>query len=523
MATLVDLLAQATEEHGNREAVWMRRGSGGDAWTYAELWRKAQNLSAFFHQQGIGKGQRVLVYAPNSPQLVATYFALFMAGAIVVPIDLRSAPEVTSRIREKARAHTLISGAPVPSELDRVQRLKIDTLPFDEPSASTVSREQGPGPAADDLAEIVFTSGTTGSPKGVMLTHANIAANAAAAATLLQDLHNFRALSILPLSHMFEQIALYAGLKLGATFNYVDSLTPNTLFEVLKERQVTMIPTVPHVMQLFYSAIEAEVRRQGKAGSWKLANRIATRLPFALRRRLFSRVHQRLGGHLEYFFAGGAYLPPELQVAWEKLGIKVLQGYGTTECSPVVSACPLDRRRPGSVGLPLPGVEVRLAEDGEILVRGASVTPGYFEDPEATSAALMEGWYRTKDLGVIDEDGFLFIKGRKDDMIPLPDGQNLYPEDIENALRQQLPIRDAVVFGLPRRQGVQLHAVVLPEPNQDGAPATSEEIAQAVRATNLSLANYQRVDSHQVWQGADFPRTHTLKVKRPEVLRDLSQ
>jgi long-chain acyl-CoA synthetase len=515
--TLVDLFSKAAREHGPRECVWMERSEGLDAWSYQELWRRANAVAFQLHRGGVGPGERVLVYAPNSPRLVATYFGLLLLGAVIVPIDLRSSPEFMVAVREKARAHTLISAADPPAELASTHALRLAALNEDPDVDIGDWRPSPPGP--DDLAEVVFTSGTTGRPKGVMLTHRNIASNAESAASVLADLANFRALSLIPLSHMFEQIALFAGMLLGANFTYVETLAPNTLFDTLRRRGVTMIPTVPQIIQIFYRAIEAEVRRQGRTRVWNVAHSLARRSPMPVRRRLFSQVHERLGGRLEYFFCGGAYLPPELQQAWERLGVKVLQGYGTTECSPVVTANVPERRVVGSVGRPIPGVSIKLSEEGEILVRGENVTPGYFEDPAATSAAFDEGWYKTKDLGELDKDGNLYIRGRKDDMIVLPDGQNLYPEDIENALRRQPAIRDAVVFGLPKPRGLLIHAVLVPEPHESGIDVTAEELAGAVRDANRRLANYQRIDSHAVWAGDDFPRTHTLKVKRQEVLK----
>jgi long-chain acyl-CoA synthetase len=499
----------------------MRRGGLTDAWSYEGLWGFANNVAFELGAAGVEHGQRVLVYAPNSPRLVATYFGLFILGAVAVPIDMRSSPDFVQRVRESARSEVLVSAEPPPTELEGIRCIQLGDLQVER--VANRGHWQPELPQGDDLAEIVFTSGTTGSPKGVMLTHHNITSNAVAASSVLDDLANFRGLSILPLSHMFEQIALYAGLLLGATFNYVETLTPNALFEVLRQRQVTMIPTVPQVMQLFYNAIEAEVRRQKRTRMWNFAHVVARRSPMTVRRRLFAQVHKRLGGHLEYFFCGGAYLPPELQAAWERLGVKVLQGYGTTECSPVISACRPDDRVPGSVGPAIPGVQVKIGDQDEILVKGPNVTQGYFENAEATDAAFTEdGWYRTKDLGYLNEDGLLYVRGRKDDMIVLPDGQNLYPEDIENALRRHPSVRDAAVFGLPRESGLQLHAVILPQPHDSGIHVTAEEIAHAVRDINRTLANYQRVDSHQVWEDEDFPRTHTLKVKRAEVAKALT-
>ncbi|HEX5939755.1 MAG TPA: AMP-binding protein, partial [Dehalococcoidia bacterium] len=283
MDTLVDLFSKAAREHGQRECVWIERADGVDAWSYQELWRRANAVAYQLHLGGVGPGERVLVYAPNSPRLVATYFGLLLLGSVIVPIDLRSSPEFMVAVREKARAHTLISGGEPPPELASAHVLSVDSLTEDAAVAPGDWRPVAPGP--DDLAEIVFTSGTTGRPKGVMLTHRNIAANADSAASVLSDLANFRALSLIPLSHMFEQIALFAGMRLGASFTYVETLSPNTLFDTLRRRRVTMIPTVPQILQIFYRAIEAEVRRQGRTRIWNVAHALARRSPMPVRRR----------------------------------------------------------------------------------------------------------------------------------------------------------------------------------------------------------------------------------------------
>jgi len=271
---------------------------------------------------------------------------------------------------------------------------------------------------------------------------------------------------------------------------------------------------VPQALQLFLNGIEREVRRQKREKQFEMLQRIAARLPFSWRRIIFSSVHKRFGGHFRFFISGGAYLPPQLARRWENMGFRVMQGYGATECAPIVTATPYNEHVLDSVGKPLPGEEVHIAEDKEILVHGPNVALGYWKNPEATAATFENGWYHTGDLGYLDARNYLYLKGRKKNLIVLANGMNVYPEDIENVLAANSLVKDAVVFGLMEKdQGPEVHAVLL----MDDAGKAREVIQQA----NKQLASHQQIRGFTVWQEADFPRTHTLKVKRPEVLNAL--
>jgi long-chain acyl-CoA synthetase len=363
----------------------------------------------------------------------------------------------------------------------------------------------------NDLAELVFTSGTTGQPKGVMLSHRNIIANASAAIEVVDIKEQDRALSILPLSHMFEMTIEIALLYAGASIVYTRTLTPDTLIKMLAERQVTCMVLVPQALLLFLNAIEREVRRQHKMKQWEMLHRMGSSLPFGARRYLFGAVHKRFGGHFRFFVSGGAYLSPTLASRWENMGFRVIQGYGATECAPVISAPPANDHNLTSVGRPLPGVEVRIAQDGEILVRGPNVALGYWKNPEASEAAFKDGWYHTGDLGYLDAANNLYLKGRKKNMIVLANGLNVYPEDIENVLQEDPDLKEAIVVGLAEPDGSpQVHAVLLLD--------DLEKAKNIVQRANKRLASHQQIKSFTVWAEKDFPRTHTLKVKRHEVL-----
>jgi long-chain acyl-CoA synthetase len=284
---------------------------------------------------------------------------------------------------------------------------------------------------------------------------------------------------------------------------------------------------VPQIVDLFWSAIEREVEKSGKAASFGRLRRIARRLPYGARRLLFRSVHEKLGGGLRLLVAAGAFLPPALQQAWEDMGVVVLQGYGATETA--AGSCTTMADHPlGCVGWPPKPVEMRIADDGEIQFRGPPLFKGYWNNPEATAAALTDdGWYKSGDLGALDEKGRLHLHGRKRDIIVLPNGLNVYPEDIENALRVA-GIRDSVA--VETRPG-RIEAVVL-APGTHGDPrdtrpassidgSTAEDLRRgieaAVKAANASLGPNQRIAGWRLWPEADFPRTHTFKVKRERV------
>jgi long-chain acyl-CoA synthetase len=314
--------------------------------------------------------------------------------------------------------------------------------------------------------------------------------------------------SLLPLSHLFEQaITLYYALDVGADILYVRSRSPRVIFEAIAAHRTTSMVVVPQLLQLFWDAIEREAERSGRGTAFRRLRAVARHLPYRARRWLFRSVHARLGGNFRLFVSAGAFLPPSLQEAWEDIGVIVLQGYGSTETG--FGTCnSLDDHGLGTVGRPVPPVEMRIADDGEIQFRGPTLFEGYWHDPEATAAAFTDdGWYRTGDIGRVDDAGRLHLMGRSKDIIVLPNGLNVYPEDIENELRIA-GLKDAIV--VETRPG-RIEAVVLAGDLPDGT------VDADVRAANGHLAIHQRVVGWRRWPNNDFPRTHTFKVKRNEV------
>lgn len=535
MSTIVGLLEEAERKFGGKTALVGRQGYRVDRWSFSQLWNRSYRVAAWLEQEGVSKGDRVILWAHNSPSWVAAFFGGLRLGAILVPLDIGSSPEFVDRVREQTQAKlTLLSDATAGSWSNSdVPAVRLEDL-------EKLIEKTGPPPQENlgeplniepqDVAEVIYTSGTTGDPKGVVLTHRNIVANVLASGKMVPGKPSYRLLSILPLSHMLEQtVGLLAPLVGGASVCYPQSRRSTVIFRAFKDHRITTMVLVPQVLQLMSNAIETRVKEQGKERTWRFLHRVAPWLPMRLRRRLFAPVHRQLGGSLKFIICGGAYLDPALARNWENLGVPVVQGYGTTEAAPIVSCDTLSRRKPESVGKAVPGVEVKIADSGEILIRGDNVTSGYWQNPQATQDAFDDGWYKTGDLGFLDQEGSLYLKGRVKDLIVLSSGLNVYPEDIETALGKHPGIADAVVLGLPQGspiespresptalQDVQVHAVLL---MREGESAAGDIVEQV----NAGLASYQRIQGFTVWPEEDFPRTHTLKVRKHLVLEKLQK
>ncbi len=511
MDTLTALLEESARRYPNHTATVIRAGIRTLRLNYTQLEQRSHAYARLLRERQTGPGDRVVIWAANQPDWVAAMFGSFLCGAAVVPLDVRSGREFVERVVGLTGPKLAFAGR---AEAEVLRALEVPVLEFgafDVPLDGKVE----PAPITPDtLAEIIYTSGTTGDPKGVMLTHGNIASNVRAGLKAIHLDENTRLLSLLPLSHMFEQTGgCFAPIAVGAAVAYPTSRQPSALARTMQDWKPTVMIMVPQALQLLMSAIEREAANTGRTKLLERLRRVAKRLPGPARRRLFGSVLKRFGGELDFMASGGAALDPALQAKWEAMGIDIVEGYGTTECSPIVSLNPRHDRRRRSVGKPLPGTQVRIARDGEVQVRGPGVFSGYWRNEAATAATFDDGWYQTGDIGYLD-DGYLYLRGRKKDLIVLSDGQNVYPEDIERVLGNQPGITEAVVVGLPKDGLVRLHAVLLE--NTPGAAA------DAVREANRELDSRQQVMSFSTWQGEDFPRTHTLKVRRNLVLEALA-
>jgi len=532
--TLLELLGEAVARYGERPALSLRGDDGSTtSWTYRELDRRSRIAAWRLRALGLQPGDRILTWSPSTPELPAAYFGAMRSRLIVVPLDLRMSSDAIESIVGVSGARHLVLGtgrdAPDPREvgLERFPTTTVDALSAEPdgtfPADWEAQLSSRPAPTPDEIYELVFTSGTTGAPKGVMLTHGNVLASIETFYRIVPRMEH-RLVSLLPLSHLLEQsVGLCYALSLGADILYVRSLNPRVIFEALRQHRVTSMVAVPQVLDVFWSAIEREVAKRGRTRTFDRLRTIARHLPIDVRRWLFKSVHAQLGGQLRLFVSAGAFLPPALQQGWEDLGVIVLQGYGATETG-TGSCTTLDDHGLGTVGRPPVGVEMRIADDGEIQFRGATLFKGYWNDPAATAAAFTEdGWYRSGDVGHLDAAGRLILSGRTRDMIVLPNGFNVYPEDLENALRVA-GVRDSVaVETRPGRIEVVVLASavatvgsVAPQDASDTV-AIRARIDAAVKAANATLGPNQRIQGWRLWPDEDFPRTHTFKIKRAPI------
>jgi long-chain acyl-CoA synthetase len=499
-----------------RECAYVQhRGYRTVRWSYREVAETAFRFARELEARGIGKGERVLIWGPNSAEWVAAFFGCALRGVIVVPIDEAGADDFTQRVYQQvdgkllvcSREHALRS-IPV-FALENLQ----ETLAA-QPAAPYGATEIGPA----DILEIVFTSGTTADPKGVVITHANVLGNIAPLETEIQKYlkyerfaHPVRFLNLLPLSHVFGQfLGMFLPQLMGGTVIFQDALKPGEVIRTIRRERVSVLVAVPRMLQSLKENVERDLEEKGVLEDFKRRIQSSEGKHFLRRWWIFRRVHRRFGWKFWAFISGGAALDRVTDEFWGRLGYAAIQGYGLTETTSIVSVNHPFRLGKGSIGKVLAGRELKLAEDGEILVRGGGVAAGYWTGDKLQPMTAEEGWYGTGDIGALDTDGNLYFKGRKKDVIVTPAGMNIYPEDLETALRRQPEIKDCVVIALPRDGNAEPCAVMILQ-DVDGNP---EPIVQRA---NETLAEYQRMRNWFVWPEQDFPRTSTQKPRTSEI------
>jgi long-chain acyl-CoA synthetase len=513
---LGDVILSAAARYGDDIAFQVRRGYRTERLTFRQVGERAVQIAAWFTGQGLTRGDRVVVWAPNMPEYALLYFGAWLAGLVVVPIDVRTRQEVVDRFVNASgpklgfRSRDLEGkfGAPVRRTLllEELFNLVSDAPPL----------QTRPEVLADDACEIAFTSGTTGTPKGVTLTHANFLAELEALNTAFPLKRSYRGLSLLPLSHAFEQVAdLLTSFTAGVRMTYLPRVNAATLIRALCDERITCFVVVPELLRMLLAGIERRVRQEGRWRQWQTAHRIAWRLPFPLRRVVFHDVHHALGSHLLWIACASAPLDLKVAQAWERMGVHVYEAYGLTEITGGATLNTPKVHQLGSVGRPLPGVDIRIAADGEIQTRGRTVMRGYFDNPDLTRQVFVGGWFRTGDVGALDEEGFLHISGREAFKIVLPDGRKVYPEDIEQLLNQHPLVRDSCVVGVSADGAERVHAVLLTE-----VPTRAADIVQD---TNARLGDHQQIMGVTVWSEPDFPRTPILKIDRKLVRMAVEQ
>lgn len=512
--TLNQIVETSSKKFANQTALTMQMGFRTVNLTYADVYELAQKVAVLLAQNNINPGDKVLICAPNSPYWVCVFWGCLLRGAIIVPLNIQSTSKILQVIAQETKTTILFKFNSC--RLDIPTNIKMFNTEFLPEYLTDINlKDYQPITAApDDLVQIMYTSGTTGNPKGVMHTHHNIYSNLTAVAQAI-ELHpgKDRLLSILPLSHIYEQtMGLLLPYSYGIQVVYVHSAT--AIRDLLKKYKITRMLAVPEFLQLFMSRIELGFAEKNRLELFhkliKLAEKINQKW---FSRILFYPVLRQFGGKLHTIASGGAALNPDLAHKWEALGITILQGYGLTETSPVVATNTYHVHKLGSVGKLITGVQVKLSAKKEILVKGPNVFLGYYRLPEKTAEVISpDGWFNTEDLGEFDAEGFLYIKGREKYLIKGPGGQNVYPEDIEFELNKITGVIDSCVLGLDQDKGnTEIHAALLLDPAKKLDPKA------IIDQANSHLASYQQINAWTVWHDIDFPRTPTRKIKKLEV------
>jgi long-chain acyl-CoA synthetase len=512
-----------SRKHGSQTALAYRRGLRVSRWSYTRLRSTAFQFARELEARNVSKGDRVLFWAESSPEWVAAFFGCLLRGVIVVPLDFESSPEFATRVQQQVEAKLIVYSG----ERLRDSNLGLPGLLLEDLSDALSLHSTEPYAAeeivASDIAEIIFTSGTTAEPKGVCLTHRNVLANINPLEPEIQKylkyerlVHPLRFLNLLPLSHVFGQfMGIFVPQLLAAEVFFQDSLNPSEIIETVKKHRISVIVSVPRVLDTLRNKIERDYEERGESDSFKRKLLAAENRHFLKRWWTFRRVHRQFGWKFWSMLSGAAALSPETEAFWRRMGFAVVQGYGMTEAAGLITVnhpFNLSRR---SIGKTLPGHEVKLDERGEILVRGENVSPGYWGGG-LRPITNEEGWLRTGDVGELDEQGNLYFKSRKKDVIVTAAGLNIYPDDLEAALNSQPEIRDSAVIGVDTAQGLEPLAVLLLRGEQADA-------ATVVKRANETLSPYQQIRRWIVWPEEDFPRTPTQKIRKPVVMEKVKQ
>jgi len=575
---LLELLEATTKLNRHRVALRFLPSKVGDetpepvVYTYGKVGDLVLQGAGVFREKGLELGDRVMLMSENRPEWGMTYFAILRAGGIAVPLDSGLSPaEVVNlakasgpralvcsrRVAERLCADAGVShpdasgpgddGQWSPAHVALAAHLAregaaVEVLSFDEVLAEPAVSPGAVRPRVkgDTVASLIFTSGTTGQPKGVMLSHKNFTSMVAKLSSCFQLYKHDGLLSVLPLHHTFEFSAGFLmPLVHGASITYLEEIEADAIADALDEGNITGMVGVPALWQLFERKIWKAFTDRGPLverafDSIVDVNRsIRDKLPWDLGvgKIAFYPVHKKLGGRLRLLISGGSALPPETMKAFRGLGFNLFEGYGMTEAAPVLTVTrPGEDLIPGSVGRALPGIDVRIDSPddkgiGEVVAKGPNVMLGYYENAEATGQTIVDGWLHTGDLGRIDDDGNLYIVGRKKEMILGPSGENVYPDELEELYGDAPHVKELSVVGLPSGDHETVAMLVVPDYEADSAgdrEAVREAVREHVKKVSKSLPMWKRVKIVHLWD-LDLPKTSTRKVKRREVIKEIQR
>lgn len=510
--------------NGREVAVRQRRGYRMESWTYGRIGEEANRVARDLQTRGLGKGDAALLWGENSAEWIVAFLGCLLCGVVIVPIDQGATSEFAARVAREVRARIVFRGRGQP-EIVGLPTLAFESL-VQSIAHHRASAYASPTLSRQDTLEIIFTSGTTAEPRGVVVSHGNVLANTERLEQEIQKyrryeriVHPIRFLNLLPLSHVFGQmLGIFIPPMLAGTVVFLDSLKVADLLDCIKRERVSVLVAVPRFIESLQREVERHEERERRLEKFRERFARAEGVPFLRRWWRFRRIHSRLGWKFWAFISGGAALPEEPERFWNRLGYAVIQGYGMTETASLISLNHPFKPTHGSIGKVFPGMEVRVDENGEILVRGEGVAKAYRSQGQTQAVAEDDGWFRTGDIAEKDANGNLYFRGRRKNVIVTPAGMNVYPGDLEKVLREQREVRDCVVIGWERDGNAEPYAVLLMQSGVDGVAAES-----AVNNANGSLAEYQRIRQWMVWPEPDFPRTATQKPILPRIREEVSR
>lgn len=548
---LLEMFETTTKRHSTRVAMRIERDGHKEQYTYADLRELATRAAGFFANQAIKGGDRVMLFSHNAPEWGMTYFGVLRAGATCIPVDPESSTDEVVNFARAGEASGIVISTKLKEERSELSeklsaaglghvRLWTFEEVFEMPDEQTEDQRVALLPqrvSPQSVASLIFTSGTTGRPKGVMLSHRNLTSMVSMLASVFDMDTSDGVLSVLPLHHTFEfSTGFLTPLSRGAQITYLPELSSEHLAKAIKNGHVTGMVGVPALWELLHRRIKTRLHDRGKVvgGTADLLIRfnawLRDKTPLNFGQLLFYPIHEGMGGRVRYFISGGSALNDKVQRDFQGLGFTILEGYGLTEASPVLTVTrPENRMLAGTVGKSLPGVEIRISEPdqsgvGEVIARGPNVMLGYFGNEEATREALVDRWLYTGDLGRIDDEGNLYLVGRSKDIIVDTNGKNVYPDEVEEVYQDSPYIKELSVIGLPDGIGEKVACLVVPDEEYDIALSRAEvrqKIEEHFREVSATLPYYKRVKLLQ-FTDEELPRTATRKVKRRDIL-DLMQ
>lgn len=496
--------------------------------SYGDFFSLTEGIAVLLDGYNVLKGDRIAIVSENRPEWCASYIASVGRGCIVVPIDIQlGSDEMRNILLDSGTKTVFCSNKTESSLLKAIAGTGIGEINFDTKAILPLHRSVSPSfnnrVAPGDIASIIYTSGTTGKPKGVMLTHSNFCSDAEALIKVDLVRQSDNILAVLPLHHTYPFMCTFLlPLFVGATVTLGPGLKASDLLSAIKENGVTVVAGVPRLFDMVSKGIMSRIRERGTAlsgllfGMLRMSGVLRRRFGINIGRIVFASVHKNFRG-IRFFASGGARLDPQVMSDLEALGFTLLEGYGLTETAPVITFNPLEKRKAGSAGKRLPGVEIKIMDDGEILAKGPMVMKGYYENEDATREVIKDGWFFTGDLGHVDEDGYLFITGRKKEVIVLSSGKNIYPEDVESVYLSISLIKEICVAGSEHNGTVDgIQAVIVPDfdyAKQHSIGNINDDLSWKISEVSAKLPEYMRIRGYTL-SSEPLPRTPLGKLRR---------